>query len=230
MNDLSVTLHYFYVFVMLSGAFYFYTISKKTEGVPKYEYLVATLIPLWSGAAYLSIALGQGLLEKPEKTIYFARYIDWVVTTPMLLIALAFTAMFFEKKNKTLIISLVFADVFMILTGLIADFSSENIKYIWYLLGVVALFIILYIIWYPLRKIAVRGGKQLSSHYTRTAAYLTVFWISYPTVWLLGPSGLGLAQATTELIAFIFLPIFSKVGFSILDLNGLRHLEKGRAL
>ncbi|WP_145925824.1 bacteriorhodopsin [Bacillus weihaiensis] len=79
-------------------------------------------------------------------------------------------------------------------------------------------------------KIAVRGGKQLSSHYTRTAAYLTVFWISYPTVWLLGPSGLGLAQATTELIAFIFLPIFSKVGFSILDLNGLRHLEKGRAL
>ncbi|APH06884.1 hypothetical protein A9C19_20630 [Bacillus weihaiensis] len=70
----------------------------------------------------------------------------------MLLIALAFTAMFFEKKNKTLIISLVFADVFMILTGLIADFSSENIKYIWYLLGVVALFIILYIIWYPLRK------------------------------------------------------------------------------
>ncbi|WP_226668950.1 bacteriorhodopsin [Metabacillus litoralis] len=224
MNNVIYFLHYFYVAVMLIGAFYFYIQSRDPRGVPKYEYLIAILIPIWSGAAYLSIALGQGFLERPEKTIYYARYIDWVVTTPMLLLALAFTAMFYVKKNKTIIFTLIFADVFMILTGLIADLSNGVTTYIWYFLGVIALMIILYVIWYPLRNIADNRGLALSKHYKKTAAYLTVFWISYPTVWIIGPSGLGLTQELTDVTAFIILPIFSKVGFSILDLNGLRKL------
>ncbi len=220
------SLHYFYALVMLTGALYFFYLSRRPKGVPNYEYLVAILIPLWSGAAYLSIAFGQGVLEQSERTIYFARYLDWVVTTPLLLLALAFTAMIYtERKSKTILFSLVAADVFMILTGLIADLSSGVVKYVWYVLGVIALLLILYIIWYPLRQIADRSGHKLAIHYRRTAAYLTCFWILYPTVWVLGPSGVGLTQQTVDVLAFIILPIFSKVGFSVLDLYGLRRLR-----
>ncbi|KGX92319.1 lactococcin [Pontibacillus halophilus JSM 076056 = DSM 19796] len=220
-------LHLFYVLVMLSGALYFLYLSRRRKGVPGFEYMIAIIIPTWSGAAYLSIALGQGLLEQPDKTVYFARYIDWVVTTPLLLLALAFTAMFYEKKkNKTILFTLITADVFMILTGLIADFSKESTHLIWYGLGVIALLIILYVVWYPLRSIADAGGHELSKHYKRTAAYLTSFWVLYPTIWLLGPSGIGLAQEMVDVIGFVVLPIFSKVGFSILDLHGLRKLRE----
>ncbi|MGM0847106.1 MAG: bacteriorhodopsin [Bacillota bacterium] len=219
------TLHWVYFIIMAAGAFYFYILSRKPQGVPRYEYVIAIFIPCWSGAAYLSIALGQGFLEANERVIYFARYLDWVVTTPLLLLALALTAMFYKKeKDKALIGSLIGADVFMILTGLIADFSSGVEKYIWYSLGVLALLIILYIIWYPLRKIAKSSDEQLSKHYNRTALYLTAFWFAYPTVWILGPSGLGITQSGIDVLAFIILPIFSKVGFSILDLGGLRKL------
>lgn len=226
MEELINSLHWGYFFIMACGALYFYSLSRNPKGVPKYEYLIAIFIPCWSGTAYLSIALGQGLTETNDRIVYFARYLDWVVTTPLLLLALALTAMFYQKeKDKALIGSLIGADVFMILTGLIADFSSGIQKYIWYFLGVIALVIILYIIWYPLRRIADSSGEGLSKHYKRTALYLTLFWILYPTVWLIGPSGLGLAQHVTDLVAFIILPIFSKVGFSILDLLGLRKLE-----
>ncbi|MEC3884220.1 lactococcin [Halobacillus litoralis] len=226
MSDYIVSLHWIYTFVMLAGALTFLYLSRNPRGVPKYEYVIAIIIPSWSGAAYLSIALGQGLLEQPDKTVYFARYLDWVVTTPLLLLALALTAMFYEKKkDKALIAALIAADVFMILTGLIADFSSETIKYIWYVLGVVALVIILYIIWYPLRKIAIKGGVELKKHYQRTAAYLTAFWVCYPTAWIIGPSGVGWTQQATEITAFIILPILSKVGFSLLDVGGLRRLN-----
>ncbi|MBM7660334.1 bacteriorhodopsin [Bacillus mesophilus] len=225
MGDQIESLHWFYVIVMAAGALYFYLLSRNPQGVYRYEYVIAIFIPCWSGAAYLSIALGQGFLEVQDRFVYFARYLDWVVTTPLLLLALALTAMFLkEQKDKALIGSLIGADVFMILTGLIADFSTGFQKYIWYTLGVFALLIILYIIWYPLRKIADSSGLELSKHYKRTAAYLTLFWIAYPTVWLLGPSGLGLTQNITDVTAFIILPIFSKVGFSILDLWGLRKI------
>ncbi|RSK26128.1 hypothetical protein EJF36_04125 [Bacillus sp. HMF5848] len=173
---------------MVSGAIYFYVLSRNPKGVPRYEYVIAIFLPVWSGAAYLSIALGQGFVNYNEKIVYFARYLDWVVTTPLLLLALALTAMFYRKeKDKAIIATLIGADVFMILTGLIADFSPAPQKYIWYVLGVIALVIILYTIWYPLRKIAAMSGPKLSRHYKRTALYLTAFWILYPMVWLLGP-------------------------------------------
>ncbi len=226
MNSFDSLLHVFYFFVMIAAAIYFFIISRKPEGVPLYEYVIAMVITGWSGVAYLSIALGQGLLERPDKTIYFARYLDWVVSTPLLLVSLALTAMFYEKKiNKTLIGALIAADVFMILTGLIADFSPDSLKYIWYLLGLVALVIILFIVWVPLKKLADSANEKLSDHYKRVAIYLTAFWVLYPTAWVLGASGIGITQGTIDTLAFIILPIFSKVGFGVLDLQGLRRIN-----
>ncbi|MFC0522926.1 bacteriorhodopsin [Pontibacillus salicampi] len=226
MSDFIISMHIFYFIIMITGSIYFYVLSRKPKQVPLYEYAIAMVIPAWSGAAYLSIALGQGLVSNPDKTIYFARYIDWVVTTPLLLVALALTAMLQEKnKNKTLLFALIISDVFMILTGLIADFSNDSIKYIWYILGMIALVIILVIIWYPLRKIADAASPELSRHYKRIALYLSCFWILYPTAWLAGSSGIDITHQSIEIAAFIILPIFSKIGFSILDLHGLRNMH-----
>jgi len=225
MNSIDTSLHIFYFIVMISSAIYFYFLSRKPKGVPLYEYVIAIVITGWSGVAYLSIALGQGLLERPEKTIYFARYLDWVVSTPLLLLSLALTAMFYHRKiNRTLIASLIIADVFMILTGLIADFSPDSLKYIWYSLGLIALAIILRIIWDPLKRMA-NESDQLAKHYKRMAIYLTSFWVLYPLAWFFGASGVGLTKGIIDTLAFIVLPIFSKVGFGILDLHGLRKIK-----
>ncbi|KIL51030.1 bacteriorhodopsin, partial [Jeotgalibacillus campisalis] len=226
MNETIVLLHWVYAAVMFSGAGYFIWLSRRPTGIPSYEFLIASIIPIWSGLAYFSIAIGQGLFETSDKTVYFARYIDWVVTTPLLLVALALTAMFYSpRKNKVLIWSLVSADVLMILTGLIGDFSPPALTYVWYFIGVGALVFILYLIWGPLLKIAREGGLALEKHFKRTAAYLTILWVCYPSAWIIGPSGLGLTQELTDVAIFIFLPILSKVGFSLLDLHGLKALH-----
>ncbi|WP_034553162.1 bacteriorhodopsin, partial [Carnobacterium funditum] len=226
MNDFVIQIHWFYVMVMLVGALYFYSQSRNPKGVPKYEYMIAIFIPVWSALAYFSIAIGQGSLETSERTVYFARYLDWVFTTPLLLVALALTAMYYTKKNISIILSLVFLDVIMIVSGLIASFSENAVKYIWYSIGVAALIIIFYIVWVPLMNIAKESDLKLYNHYKNAALYLSLFWIGYPTVWLLGPSGLGIVSEFIDILAFILLPIFSKVGFSVLDLKGLRNLKQ----
>ena len=58
--DLQSILHWIYVAGMASGALYFWSLSRNPRGVPQYEYLVAIFIPIWSGLAYMAMALDQG--------------------------------------------------------------------------------------------------------------------------------------------------------------------------
>jgi bacteriorhodopsin len=223
---METMLYWFYVAVMAGGALCFAVMSRNPLGVPRYEYLIALFIPVWSGAAYMALALDQGKLLVDGQVTHYARYLDWVVTTPLLLLALALTAMHTIPKDKTLIAGLLGADIFMILTGLIADLSPTPIRYLWYSLGVAAFLVILWIIWGPLRAKAESQVPELARLYRLVAGVLTGLWIAYPTVWLIGPSGIGLVGPTVDTLLFVLVPILSKVGWSLLDLNGLRGLYR----
>ncbi|MBT9393157.1 bacteriorhodopsin [Hymenobacter sp. NST-14] len=226
--EIQTLLHWLYVALMVGGALLFWTWSRNPKNVPQYEYSIAMLIPIWSALAYTGMALGQGKTEVAGQITHYARYLDWVVSTPLLLLALAFTAMFYTPKGQrsiTLLFGLVAADVVMIVCGLLADLSeSSTARLIWFLCGVGAFVAVLYVLWGPLRQIATRSDAELGGIYNKLLGFLTILWIAYPTIWALGPSGLFLFSQTTETILFVVVPFLSKVGFSILDLSYLRDL------
>lgn len=221
-------LHAAYVVAMALGALTIALLSRRPRGVPGYEYLIAFVIPVWSGAAYLAMVFGQGKSEAFGQTAHWARYVDWVVTTPLLLLGLAFTALH-ETRDKgqhaTLVAGLLAADVFMILTGLVADFSPYPLRYLWYALGCAALVVILRVVWGPLRHIAEASSPALGRVYRRVAGLLAVLWIGYPLFWILGPSGVRVISQSTETLLFVVWPILSKVGWSLVDLTSLRALH-----
>lgn len=226
--ETQTLLHWLYVAAMVGGALLFWVWSRNPKGVPQYEYSIAMLIPIWSALAYMAMALDQGKKEVAGQITHYARYLDWVVSTPLLLMALAFTAMFYVPKKErsiTLLFGLVAADVVMIMCGLFADLSeSSTARLLWFVCGVGAFLGVLYLIWGPLRSIAANSDPELSAIYNKMVSFLTILWISYPTIWALGPSGLSLFGQTTETVLFVVVPFFSKVGFSILDLQYLRDL------
>ena len=127
--DLQTLFHLLYIAGMALGAIHFMSLSRNPRGVPRYEYLVATFIPIWSGLAYLSMTLPHGDLEQGKmlvagQTAHFARYLDWIVTTPLLLLSLSWTGMHhLPKKDWTLIGSLMATQVIVVVCGLIADLS-----------------------------------------------------------------------------------------------------------
>lgn len=225
--DLQTNSHWLYVAGMAIGALYFWSLSRNPKGVPQSEYLVAIFIPIWSGLAYMAMALGQGKLEVAGRIVHYARYIDWMVTTPLLLLTLSWTAMQFVKKDWTLIGFLMSTQIVVIMTGLIADLSAQNwVRYLWYICGTVAFLVILWGIWVPLRSIANSQGRELARLYQKLIIYFTILWIGYPLLWIIGSSGLRLIGQDIDTMLFCILPFFSKVGFSFLDLNGLRNLQK----
>ena len=228
--DLQALFHWLYVIAMAIGAIYFISLGNNPRGVPKSEYSVATFIPIWSGLAYMAMALGQGKIEIAGQITHYARYIDWIVTTPLLLLALSWTAMYFIAKDWTLIASLMGTQAIVVVTGLVADLSrASEARFLWYACGVVAFLVVLWGIWVPLRAKTRGQGVELSKLYDRLVTYFTVLWVSYPIVWLIGPSGLGWVNQPIETALFCVLPFFSKVGFSYLDLNGLRRLNSAKA-
>ncbi len=223
---MQALLHWIYVAGMAIGALYFWALSRDPKGVPQHEYLVAIFIPIWSGLAYMAMALDQGKVEASGQIAHYARYIDWIITTPLLLLALSWTAMQFIKKDWTLIGFLMSTQVVVITTGLIADLSErDEVRYLWYISGVVAFLIVLWGIWSPLRAKSREQGAELSGLYDKLVTYFTVLWIGYPIIWIIGPSGFGWINQDMDTLLFCVLPFFSKVGFSFLDLHGLRSLQ-----
>jgi bacteriorhodopsin len=131
--DWQATFHWVYVIAMASGALYFMALSRNPRGVPKEEYLVATFIPIWSGLAYLAMAMGQGKVEIAGQMTHYARYMDWFLTTPLLLLSLAWTAMHQTAKDWMLIAALMGTQVIVIGSGLIADLSTtDETRFVWY--------------------------------------------------------------------------------------------------
>ena len=223
----QTTLYAIYIAFMAAGALLFAFWSRDPKGVHRSEYAVAIMIPVWSGLAYLAMAFGLGQSEVAGQTTYWARYADWIVSTPLLLLALGLTAMHrLERRDTALLWALVGADVVMIACGLVADLAGDDTaRSVFFLCGCVALGVIFYLTWVPLRALAHRQGADLGRVYTTVLTMLSVLWIAYPTIWWLGPSGMGAISQGLESVLFVVVPILSKVGFSAVDLYLLRQLS-----
>ncbi len=221
---MDTLLHWFYVAVMATAAVTLLMMSRNPRGVPQYKYLIHTFVVVWSGLAYAALAMGQGTVELFGKTVYYARYIDWVVTTPLLLLSLVLTGKYTIGVRGGLTAALLGTQVIMILTGLVAELSPEGPRWFWYLSGCVTLVVVLSLMWGPLRQAADQQDAAIQKVYRGSATFLTVQWFLYPLTWALGTPGIGLLSTELTTALFIFLPIVSKVGFAFYNLVNLRNL------
>ena len=88
-----------------------------------------------------------------------------------------------------------------------------------------ALLVLFWLTWGPLRRLAFKQGDDLGKVYTTAAAMLSGLWVAYPIIWWLGPSGSGAIGQGLESWLYVIVPIVSKVGFSAVDLYLLRKLS-----
>lgn len=195
-----------------------------------HHYVTSAVITLWAAMSYLVMATGSGVYLVGEadgaRVFYWVRYIDWLITTPLLLLGLAWVALGQLNRNTSLVGLLVISDVVMIITGLISGANSGFIKWFFFLLSCLAFLVVLYLIWVPLQAAAQTGQSGEASLFFPLAIMLTVLWVIYPVVFLIGTEGLDAIPISVEVFVYAVLDILAKIGFGIVLLGGIRRLTE----
>ncbi|MFB6109351.1 MAG: bacteriorhodopsin [Halodesulfurarchaeum sp.] len=179
-------------------------------------YLVLALITGIATVAYAALALGLGRVPVDGAIFYVPRYVDWVLTTPLLVLYLAMLG----RPSKRTYAMLVVLDVTVIASGTGAAFLPSPFGYLAYLFGVVAFLGILFLLLVVLPRQSALDAHRPDAVFTKLRNLTVVLWSIYPLVWLLGPFGLGYLLVETEAIVVTYLDLLAKVGFVVVAVNG----------
>jgi bacteriorhodopsin len=112
------------------------------------------------------------------REVYWARYVDWSITTPLLLLDLLLLA---GAPGGNIFIAIV-ADLIMILTGLFAAFGNESTpqRWGWYAIACIAYLVVLWQLIINGRASASARGGKVGSFYAAIGGFTVIIWTVYP--------------------------------------------------
>jgi bacteriorhodopsin len=187
-----------------------------------------------AACAYLAMATGTGMWEIGGEPVYYARYLDWLVTTPLLLLGLLTIGLApitgggeAARSRNGLIGWVLGADVLMIATGLVASLRGDNgDRWIWYAISCVFFLLVLWALFGPVKQ---QLEARMTPLYMRLLGILTVLWFIYPILWVLGTEGTSTIDLTGEILVFAVIDVLAKVGFGIILVLGVKNNAKAAA-
>ncbi|KAM7195898.1 hypothetical protein V8F20_007263, partial [Naviculisporaceae sp. PSN 640] len=158
------------------------------------------------------------------REIFYVRYIDWFVTTPLLLLALFLTA---RLALPAILCTILPLWVFVI-CFLAGSLIQTRYKWGFFTFGTSALLFVLWQILWDVRRhvlatMNIIGGGPVYKTYLSAAAMLVIPWLLYPVAWGLSEGG-NVIHPDSEAIFYGILDIISKVGFGAVLLYGRRKI------
>merc|ERR1711998_533059 len=162
--------------------------------------------------AYLTMALGHGYISKCDgRSFYYARYVGWMLTTPLMLWDLCVLGSAHSRTRLFIIVM----DVLMIGSGLIGGLIESTDRWAFFGFSMAAFLPIL--CWLDGEGANMCGGFMQAGDRKKTtfrrAMNLTVLsWIGYPVIWAVA-EGSEVLNANGEAIAYTILDIVSKSVF-----------------
>ncbi|MCW3820767.1 bacteriorhodopsin [Micromonospora sp. DR5-3] len=216
-----------YVILCAATLLLFIRWSRNPKGIPQSEYRGVFVILAWSAIWHVVAALDAGRTNTAEHTLDWTHYADWIVTAPLLVFSLVLTATHaIAEKRVGLVAALIVPTFPMILAGPVAEaMTSTAARFTIYGIGMAALALVLGLIWGPLRADAKRQPAPMAAHFIVVALLLSLLWLAFPLVWILGPPGVEIVDEHTSTILFVVLSALMKVGWSIVDVGRLRAMS-----
>jgi len=212
----------FVLMVIASAAFT--ALSWRVPLSKRLFHTITTIITITAALSYFAMATGHGVsyhkivireqhdhvpdtFTEVHRQVFWARYVDWSLTTPLLLLDLGLLA----GMSGGHIIMAIVADLIMILTGLFAAFGAEGTpqKWGWYTIACIAY---IFVIWHLALNggaNATQKGPKLRSFFVAIGGYTLVLWTAYPIVWGLA-DGARRVGVDGEIVAYAILDVLAK--------------------
>merc|ERR1712225_131999 len=148
-------------------------------------------------------------VEHIFRQVFWARYVDWALTTPLLLLDLAFLA----GMNGANITVTIVADLIMVLLGLFAAFGrTDGQKWGYYTIACIAYLVIVYQLVVPGRRAVAAKSNSTAKLFASIGGFTLILWTLYPVVWGIG-DGARKRSVDAEIIAYAVLDVLAKPVF-----------------
>jgi bacteriorhodopsin len=238
--DLAITVHgsdwYFTVCAIMGvSSLVFIGLSFGKPDAGRLFHYITAIITIVACIAYFS--MGAGLGQTPvqaefvrpgssmvgaagTREIFYVRYIDWFVTTPLLLLDLLLTA----GVPWTTILVAILADEIMIVTGLVGALTPTTYKWGYWTFGMFALFFIAWALVFDGRRHAKALGGSVLRTYNICGVLTIGLWFLYPIAWGLSEGG-NVIHPDSEAIFYGILDVLAKPVFGFLLIWGHRTID-----
>jgi len=216
------------VFVMMFiSSLAMYAMAWRVPVQKRLFHIITALIVTFATISYYAMAVGDGIsLRETTATkhhkhgipdlkhglvreVYWARYVDWSVTTPLLLLDLCLLA---GVSGANIVVAIV-ADLIMVLTGLFAALSDdEKPRWGYYAMACVAYLVIVYQLAIGGRATVKAKDKKTGTFYVAIASFTLILWTIYPIIWGIA-DGSYKVSVDTEIVSYAVLDVLAKPVF-----------------
>ena len=172
----------------------------------KFAYLA--IIPGFAGLMYVLMALDIAVITLGSETIVLPRYIDWLITTPLLVGYVGYVA---GAPRKWIAGSMV-ADAAMIAAGGVATLTTGPTKLAFFAISGTFHLSLLYVLYAVFPKYA-REQTGLQALFKLLQNHVGLLWLAYPLVWGVGTAGLGYVSAAGVSLNIVYLDVVAKVPY-----------------
>jgi len=206
-----------------AGVFFFLSMAKEHKSViSSFTWMCCTISALAYYAMWAGVGVQYKTTDVTPRVIFWARYVDRFLTTPLLLCALSA----FAKAEFPVLISLLGADLIMMACLSMGAFVFGPDKYFWWV-GALILFIIMVS---QLLTMLAKVEDEKRKEVMRTLTWLTIIsYIAYIVLWLLGSEGTAALGLSQEVGLTTIVDLVSKVGVLFFLISNMDESDESKA-
>jgi len=181
------------------------------------HYLVLAGVTGVAAVAYALMTLGIGDVSVSGRIVSVPRYVDWLITTPLILLFLAMLG----NTGRGSLGRLLVADVTLLVLGAVAVAIPGPIRWLAFAGGLTAFGVLVYELYVRIPRLASFTNERARTLFVTLRNLTIALWTLYPLVWVLAPSGIGLLTRDMTMLVIAYLDLISKAAFVVLAVDGM---------
>lgn len=223
----SITQYLFWVSTVAMGAGAVFFLAERRNVPAEYSSVLTVSALICGIACFHYFRMSETYASGSFPTEY--RYIDWIITTPLLLIKFPLL-LNLGKKASGIFASLVLLDVGMIVTAYIAEVSSVGGGQWWTFFLIACAFEagIVGVLYIKMSKTIDEAPGPISQSAKRMRLFVLVGWAIYPVGFLMALS--GETGGSLREIFYNVADVVNKVGFGLVAYAGVKALTKVKGM
>lgn len=188
-------------------------VSALVVGIAGYHYY--RIIGSWADA-YTLVGGDYAFSGKPFNDAY--RYVDWLLTVPLLVIELVLVLSLTKEKQGGLVARLGLAAAAMILLGYPGEVSGDiGTRALWGALSTIPFVYIIYVLWAQLGKAMDRQPPRVAVLFRNIRLLLLATWGFYPIVYMAPFLDISGASAVVAIqVGYTIADVLAKAGYGMM--------------